>query len=134
MLLMLEKSDSSSQAFMGEIYFYEYSIKSPGQAYIGFVITDSASIIQDIRFKVFFSKGKIENITINSERIGYPRTFTKKVDGNIFIEAIQLLCYSDVNFNKRKRLIEDEFYTMISDKFLVLSNQERLKLLEELSK
>jgi len=130
---MIEGGDSSCPT-INEVYFYEYAIKSPGQAYIGFVITDSTSIIQNIRIKVLFSKWKIIKITMNSEPIGYSRTFTKQIDGNIFIEAIQLLCYNDENFNKRKRLIEDEFYTMISEKFLLLSNKERLKLLHELSK
>ena len=60
--------------------------------------------------------------------------YIKKEDGNIFVEGLRLLCYSSINFEKRNKLIPDDIYKMISPDFIDITNKERIKVLENLSK
>lgn len=116
----------------GETYIYEYAVKKPGQAYIGFIVLKDSLIVQDICFTINFSEGKIKDVT-KAERIkSNTRKYSKKENGNIYVGS--LLCYSSEGFINRRKLIPDDIYKMISPDFLNMTNRERLKMLDSLVK
>lgn len=111
------------------IYIYEYSIKKPGEAYVGFITINDSLIVHDVCFTINFSNGRIKNVT-KEERIKTKgHDYYIKEDGNIFIEGFGLLSYSSENFNTRNKLIPDNIYKMISPDFFNMTNKERLNLL-----
>jgi len=124
--------DNNIQVVEGKTYIYEYAIKKPGQAYVGFITLDNSLIVQDICFTINFSDGKIKDVT-KAERIkSNTRKYSKKENGNIYIGS--LLCYTSENFTCRNKLISDDIYKMISSDFLNVSNKDRLKMLDSFVK
>lgn len=117
----------------GDVYVYEYAMKKPNQAHIEFIIIDSDLIVQDISFTVIFSKGKIKNVFRRNNVITNILQYSKKEDGNIWIERNAFLCYNSENFISREKRISDNIYKMISSSFFEMTNKERLKILNELS-
>ena len=72
MLTSYNKADgqlSQTPIIDGEIYIYEFAIKRPGRANLGFIIVDRDSY-QDISFDVYFSKGKISKVNIVTVILG----------------------------------------------------------------
>jgi hypothetical protein len=118
----------------GGIYIYEYSIKKPGQANVGFIITNDTSVVQKIDFKIYFSKGEVEKVLKDDNIKGNKYHYSQKENGNIFIEELNKICYSCENFISRNKLISDDIYEMISQNFLTMTNQERFKVLDSLVK
>lgn len=124
--------DNNVQVVEGETYIYEYAIKKPGQAYIGFIVLKDSLIVQDICFTINFSDGKIRDVT-KAERIkSNTRKYSTKENGNIYVGS--LLCFTNKNFISKNRLIPDDIYKMISLDFLSMTNKERLKMLDSLIK
>lgn len=117
----------------GNVYIYEYAIKKPNQAHIGFIIINNDLIVQDICFTANFSKGKLKNVFRMDVAITNTRQYSKKEDGTILIEKNGFLCYDSESFINRKKRISDNIYKMISPSFLEMTNKERLKILDELS-
>jgi hypothetical protein len=126
--------DNNSCIKDGETYIYEYSIKVPGQANVGFVITDDTSVIQNIDFKIYFSKGKVEKVLKYDGLKGGKYHYSQKENGNIFIEELNKLCYTSEDFISRNKLVSDDIYKLISSDFLNMTNKERLKMLDSLVK
>jgi hypothetical protein len=118
----------------GDVYIYEYAMKKPNQAHIGFVVISNDLIVKDICFTVNLSNGKIKNIFRREQVIVNILQYSKREDGNILIERNELLCYDSENFINRKKRISDSIYKMISISFLDMTNRERLKILNELSR
>ena len=108
----------------GDIYIYEFAIKRPGRANLGFIIVDSNSY-QDISFDVYFSKGKINKVN---------RTISPVYSDDNIADRLGNFYYSSDDFVKKYRLIPDNIYKMISPSFLEMTNKERLKILNKLSK
>lgn len=108
----------------GDIYIYEFAIKIPGRANLGFIIVDRDSY-QDISFDVYFSKGKISKVN---------RTISPVYSDNNVADKLGNLYYSSDDFIKKRRLIPDNIYKMICSSFLEMTNKERLKILNKLSK
>ncbi|HOU97504.1 MAG TPA: hypothetical protein PLP65_01530 [Bacteroidales bacterium] len=120
------------QVVEGETYIYEYAIKKPGQAYVGFIILKDSLIVQDICFTINFSDGKIKDVTKAEGIKSNTCKYSKKENGNIYVGS--LLCYTSENFTSRRKLIPDDIYKMISPDFLNMTNKERLKMLDSLVK
>jgi len=136
MLTSCSKVDGQSPRMKiidGEIYIYEYAMKKPNQAHIGFIIIDNDLIVQDIYFTVNFSKGQVKNVLRKDNTITNIIQYSKSEDGNILIERNKILCYNSENFISREKRISDNIYKMISSSLLEMTNKERLKILNELS-
>jgi hypothetical protein len=116
----------------GDVYIYEYAMKKPNQAHIGFIIIHNDLIVQDICFTVNFSKDNVKNVFRRDNAITNTLQYSKE-DGNILIEKNGLLCYDSENFINRKKRISDDVYKKISFSFFEITNKERLKILNELS-
>lgn len=116
------------------IYIYEFAVKKPGHAYVGFIITNDTLAIQRIGYEIFFSKRGIVKVDRGVYKGFIPHKFMEKNDGNIFVEGFRLLCFSSGNFKDRNKLIPDDIYKMISPDFLNITNEERCEILESLSK
>jgi len=116
----------------GDTYIYEYAIKKPGQAYVGFIVLSDSLIVQDICFTINFSDGKIKNVTKAEGIKSNTRKYSKKENGNVYVGS--LLCYTSESFISRRKLITDDIYKMISPDFLNITNKERLKMLDSLVK
>lgn len=112
------------QIIDGDVYIYEFAIKRPGRANLGFIIVDSNSY-QDISFDVYFSKGKINKVN---------RTISPVYSENNVADKLGNFYYSSDDFIKKRRLIPDNIYKMIDSSFLEMTNKERLKILNKLSK
>ena len=135
MLTSCNKADSQSPQtpiIDGNVYIYEYAMKKPNQAHIGFIIIDNDLIVQDIYFTVNFSKGQVKNVFRRDNAITNTIQYSKREDGNILIERNKFLCYDSENFISREKRISDNIYKMISHSFLEMTNKERLKILNEL--
>ena len=136
MLTSCNKGHSQSpqeQIIDGDVYIYEYAIKKPNQAHIGFIIIDNDLIVQDICFTVNFSKGQVKNVFRRDNEITNTVQYSKREDGNILTERNAFLCYNSENFIRGERQIPDYIYKMISSSFLEMTNKERLNMLNELS-
>ena len=119
----------------GDVYIYEYAIKKPNQAHIGFIIinNDNDLVVQDIYFTVNFSKGQVKNVFRRDNAITNTVQYSKREDDNILIDKNMFLYYDSENFINREKRISDNIYKMISLSFLEMTNKERLKILNELS-
>lgn len=117
----------------GDVYIYEYAMKKPNQAHIGFIIINYDLIVQDIYFTVNFSKEQVKNISRRDNAITNTVQYSKREDGNILIDRNKFLCYDSENFVSRQKLISDNIYKMIHPSFFEMTNKERLKILNELS-
>ena len=80
---------------------------------------------QDISFDVYFSKGKINKVN---------RTISPVYSDDNIADRLGNFYYSSDDFVKKYRLIPDNIYKMISPSFLEMTNKERLKILNKLSK
>ena len=80
---------------------------------------------QDISFDVYFSKGKISKVN---------RTISPVYSDNNVADKLGNFYYSSDDFIKKRRLIPDNIYKMIHSSFLEMTNKERLKILNKLSK
>lgn len=118
----------------GDVYIYEYALKKPDQAHIGFIIINNDLIVQDIYFTVNFSKEQVKNVCRRDKAITNTVQYSKREDGNILIDRNKFLCYDSENFISRQKLISDNIYKMIYPSFLKMTNKERLKMLNDLSK
>jgi hypothetical protein len=126
MLTFCDKTNgqlSQTPIIDGYVYIYEFAIKRPGRANLGFIIVESSSY-QDISFDIHYSKGKINKVN-KIVRTVYS-------DDNI-AEKLGSFYYDSDDFVKKRRLIPDNIYKMISPSFFEMTNKERLKILNELS-
>ncbi len=136
MLTSCNKGHSQSpqkQTIDGDVYIYEYAIKKPNQAHIGFIIIDNDLIVQDICFTVNFSKGQVKNVFRRDNAITNTVQYSKRKDGNILIKKNKFLYYNSELFISREKRIPDNMYKMISSSFFEMTNKERLKTLNKLS-
>jgi hypothetical protein len=108
----------------GNVYIYEFAIKRPGRANLGFIIVESNSY-QDISFDIHFSKNKINKVNKTVSSVYIDNNIVGKL-GNCY--------YSSDDFAKKRRLIPDTIYKMISSTFFEISNEERLVMLSKLAK
>jgi len=117
----------------GNLFIYEYSAKIFGQAVIGFVVANDSNVVQDLGYKIYYDTQKIKKINriTKPEKLLYK--YTKKSDGNIYIEKLKRMCYNDKNFNNNKRYSE-QLYKLISTSFDNLTNKERFYIIEKLFK
>ena len=111
------------------LYIFEYYPKIYGQVIICFLETQDTSAFQT-SFKVYYTKDKISRVirTVNRSKYKYQ----KKEDGNVYVHALKMICYSSEKF-KDKKLIVDDFYKLLSANFLDIDNKERIEILNKLS-
>lgn len=119
-------SAQSSQIQMldQEMYIYEFAIKKIGRANIGFLIIEN-NLCWDISFDVHFSKDKIKKVDKFVRIYYYDNNIAKKIGG---------FYHSNNDFVKKRRLIPDNIYKIISPFFLEITNKERLEILDGFSK
>lgn len=124
MLLLNENS------YYESVYIYEYAIKKPNRALIGFIVTKNNAIIENFEYKISFSKNKIKKVK-EIKKNGYENyQYHVKNNGDIIIENLNLECYTCENFSKKNKLIPDKIYQIISKEFFHMTNYDRQKLLE----
>jgi len=123
MLNSCEQTNCQEAVIDGNIYIYEFAIKKPGRANLGFVIVDS-NLYQKVSFDIHFSKDQITKVT---------RTISPSHSDNKITKRLGSFYYSSEDFVNKRRLIPDNVYKMISIAFLEMTNKERLKILNELS-
>lgn len=107
----------------GDVYIYEFAIKKPGRANLGFIIVESNSY-QDISFDIHYSKSRIDKVN---------KTVSPVYSNNNIAEKLGSFYYDSDDFVKKRRLIPDNIYKMISSSFWEITNKERLEILNELS-
>lgn len=113
------------------IFIYEYHPKIKGQAIIGFVFTDSTSSqVVDTSYKITYNDNGVKNVIRNSEK--YQRKITENNIG-IFIENTRLTCYHSESFERHTKYSKD-FYKLLNKDFLVMKNNQRYEILEDLFK
>ena len=123
MLIYCDKSDAQLATFEHDIYMYEFAIKRPGWANLGFLIVKHDKC-QEISFDIHFFKDKIDKVN-KAIRI-------LPLDDKV-VERSGDFYYNSDDFVKKHRLIPDNIYRMISSSFLEITNKERLQILNELS-
>ncbi|NDV80001.1 hypothetical protein [Dysgonomonas sp. 511] len=112
-----------------EIFIYDYAMKKPGQASLGFIVVNDDNV-QDISFVIYFSKNKIDKVIKKS--VSIIKTYSKDKDGNILIGDSRKSGYTGKTFSKRNRLIPDYVYRFISPDFFEIDNVNRLDMMMSL--
>ena len=102
---------------MTAIYIYEFAIKRPGRANLGFIIVDRDSY-QDISFDVYFSKGKISKVN---------RTISPVYSDNNVADKLGLELYA----RTAKRINEKSISPSVPKGFFKLSAHSRMAALQE---
>ena len=123
MLIYCDKSDAQLATFEHDIYMYEFAIKRPGRANLGFLIVKHDEC-REISFDIHFSKDKIDKVNKTIRIL--------PLDDKV-VERSGDFYYNSDDFVKKHRLIPDNIYRMISSSFLEITNKERLQILNELS-
>ena len=130
LLSLFFNQKENANIYQENIYIYEYSSKIHGQAIIGFVFTDNSLMVDNISFRVFLHKNKIQRIEMCENKCSY--RYNQNRDGNIYVGKINKVCYNSHNFSNKK-LYGDVFYSIFSDHFLKMNNENRYRTLVELS-
>jgi len=123
MLIYCDKSEAQLSSTEHDIYMYEFAIKRPGRANLGFLIVKHDKY-QEISFDIRFSKDKIDRVNKTIRIL--------PLDDKV-VERSGDFYYNSDDFVKKHRLIPDNIYRMISSSFLEITNKERLQILNELS-
>jgi len=132
-MLLFSSQKSNAQSFSDEkLFIGESSPKISGQFIFVFVdIADTVPVSTFFRF--FFKENKILSCRMSLET--YKIKYAKQADGNIFAECINKgIYYSSENYKIKKKVYPNEKYNLLAPNFLDMSNEERYKLLESLSK
>jgi hypothetical protein len=127
----LNNQDGKDKLFEDDCYFYEYAIKKPGQAYIGFIVIIDSVSIRKVDYTLLIKDEQIIKVNKQSDTIYREVSINKLHNGNIYIMKHNLLCYSSVNLKNRETFLHKNYWDQISEVFFDKKNVDKMRLIQD---